>query len=123
MGLLDKLRGRQKGTVPVRWDEAYAPTPQFAAKNGIAFGTLTLTEGVPGILPLAPQERYRINDRPVTRWRLALVSSASGLVGTVDYFAALDILRDFAHDRRRDAILIRGLKLWQMEDLVERCGG
>ena len=112
---------RFKKEKPVDWSDAYTAKPQFYENtDGTPFGAIALTEGTKTILPKAPQERYAVEGKAVSDWRMVLVSTTKDdIVGDCDYFRALDKLGNHILDSKSDSILVAGLSLTELEALAE----
>lgn len=116
MGLLNRLKGKKE---IVDWEDAYIVTPKFYQRSdGIPFGAITITEQVKTILPKTPQNEYRVDTQIISEWRMVLISTTKDtIVGDVDYFKALNRLERYVLDSNKEAILIRGLTLKELENL------
>ena len=103
------------------WGDAYTAKPQFYENiDGTPFGAIALTEGTKTILPRAPQERYAVEGKAVSDWRMMLVSTTKDdIVGDCDYFRALDKLGNHILDSKADSVLAAGLSLAELEALAE----
>lgn len=116
MGLFDKLK-RKKETVDV--SNAYMATPKFYEKqDGSPFGAIALTEGTITILPENPQEKYRVDGKLVSEWKMVLVStSKDSVIGDVDYFMALKKVEKYALNSSKDSVLIKALSFNELDSL------
>ncbi len=103
------------------WGDAYRANPQFYENtDGTPFGAVALTEGTETILPKAPQERYAVEGKLVSDWRMMLVSTTKDdIVGDCDYFRALDKLKPHILDSNADSVLVKSLSLAELEVLAE----
>ena len=88
MGLFDKLKGKKE---TVDWSNAYTATPKFYGKpDGTPFGAIALTEGTETVLPKTPQNKYRVDGKVVSEWKLVLVSiTKDTIIGDADYFTVM----------------------------------
>lgn len=117
MGLFDKFKGKKE---TVDWSNAYVATPKFYGKpDGTPFGAIALTEKTETILPKLPQNEYRVDGKVVSEWKLVLVSTTKDtIIGDTDYFIALKNIEKYSLDSRKDAILVKGLLLSELESLI-----
>lgn len=115
MGLFDKLKGKKV----VAWSNAYIATPKFYMKpDGTAFGAIALTEGTETIFPKLSQNEYSVDGKVVSEWKLVLVSTTKNtIIGDADYFTALSNIEKYSLDSNQDTILVKGLKLSELESL------
>ena len=85
MGLFDKLKGKKE---TVDWSNAYTATPKFYGKpDGTPFGAIALTEGTETVLPKTPQNKYRVDGKVVSEWKLVLVSTTKDTIIGDAYFS------------------------------------
>lgn len=114
MGLFNRLK---KEKTSVDWNSAYMAIPQFYTKpDGSFFGAIALTEGTETILPKMPQNKYVIDGKQVTDWKMVLVSTTKdNIIGECDYFIALKKLEKYILDFNENSILIKGLSLHELE--------
>lgn len=117
MGLFDKLKRKKEGFTKIN---AHVATPHFYEKQGESpFGAIALTEGTLTILPENPQEKYRVDAKPVSDWKLVLVStSTDSIIGEVDYYTALNNIKKYMLDSTGDSMLIKALSLTELESLM-----
>lgn len=117
MGLFDKLKRKKEGFTKIN---AHVATPHFYEKQDESpFGAIALTEGTLTILPENPQEKYRVDAKPVSDWKLVLVStSTDSIIGEVDYFTALNKIKKYMLDSTGDSVLIKALSLTELESLI-----
>lgn len=113
MGFFDKFKNKN-----AKWDEAYVSAPHFYSNDKVQpFGAFSLTEDTETILPLRPA--YKVDDQPITEWKLILVSiTKNGVLGEMDYHAALKALQPYVVDERSDSILLRRLTLDEMLQIL-----
>lgn len=118
MGLFSKFR---KEKAAVDWSDAYIAAPKFYAKpDGSPFGALALTEGTKTILPKMPQSEYAVDGKPVTDWKVVLVSTTrDGIIGDCDYFEALRKLEKYIVDFNEKSVLIKELSLSKLETIMQ----
>lgn len=118
MGLFDKFKGKKE---TVDWSNAYIATPKFYEKSdGTVFGSIALTEDTETILPKLPQNKYLVYGKPVSEWKLVLVSiTKCDVIGEEDYFKALKNLEKYSLASKKDSILVKGLSLSELESLRE----
>lgn len=116
MGLFDKLKGKKE---TVDWSNAYIATPKFYEKpDGTPFGAFALTEGAETVLPKTPQNKYRVDGKIVSEWKLLLVSTTKlAAIGDTDYFTALKNVEKYVLDSTKDSVLVKGLSLSELESL------
>ena len=122
MGLLDKWKSKGvPKAAPADWDNAFKANVNCYGKEGEEpFGALVLTEDTPTILPKEPWKQYALDGRPLTDWKLVLVSiTKKGVVGIIDYAAAMEKLTAYLWDQRQDCVLTWGLSLAQLETLFK----
>ena len=88
MGLFSGFR---KEKPSVDWNDAYPATPKFyEAPDGTPFGAVALTEETTTILPKAPQNRYSVDGKPASDWKMVFVSTTKDdILGDCNYFAAM----------------------------------
>ncbi len=117
MGFFDRFKKEK----PIDWGDAYRANPQFYEDHdGTPFGAIALAEGTKTILPKAPQERYVVERKPVSDWRMMLVSTTKDdIVGECDYFSGLDKLKNHILDSNADSVLVAGLSLDELESIKE----
>lgn len=117
MGFFQKFKKQKSSDV---WSDAYPATPKFYEKpDGTSFGAFALTEGTKTILPKAPQERYEIDGKTVSEWRLVLVSTTQdSILDDCDYFDALGKLERHVLDSTEKTVLIEGLSLEELNRLT-----
>ncbi len=117
MGLFDKFK-REKPAVD--WSQAHAAEPKFyRGPDGAPFGAMALTEGTETILPKAPERAYAVDGKPVSRWRMVVISTTKDAVlGDCEYFSALKKLAPYTLDTRDDSVLVRGLSLNELGSIV-----
>lgn len=118
MGLFDKLKKKKEAA---DGSNAYMATPKFYEKQGgVPFGAIALTEGTVTVLPENPQEKYMVDGKPVSEWKMVLVStSADSVIGDVDYFMALKKVKKYALDSTGDSLLIKALSFSELKSLGE----
>ena len=116
MGFFDKLKRKKKIG---NWEDAYIAAPNFYEKpDGTPFGAIALTEGTETVLPKSPQNRYRVDGKAVSEWKLVLVSTTKDtIIGDADYFTALNDVEKYALDSKKDSVLVKGLSLSELESL------
>lgn len=116
MGLFDKIKGKKES---VDWNDAYNATPKFYGKpDGSPFGAIALTEGTKTILPKNPQSEYKVDGKPISEWRLVLVSTSKNtIIGDNDYFVALKRIEQYSLDTNKNTILVKELSLAELESL------
>lgn len=116
MSLFDKFKGKKE---TIDWSNAYTATPKFYGKpDGSPFGAIALTEGTETILPKNPQAQYAVDGKKVSDWKMVLISTTKeGIVGDIDYFTALKKVEKYILDTNKDAILIRGLSLEELDSI------
>ena len=118
MGLFDKFK---KEKPAVDWSQAHAAEPKFyRGPDGVPFGAMALTEGAETILPTAPQQKYAVDGKPVSRWRMVVISTTKDAVlGDCEYSLALKKLSPYILDAKDDSVLVKGLSLSQLESIPE----
>ena len=118
MALFDKLKKKRETE---NWENAYVAVPQFYEKtDGTPFGAIALTEGTETVLPRSPQNRYQVDGKAVSEWKLVLVSTTKdAIIGDADYFAALKNLEKYVLGSKEDKVLVKGLSLSELECLSE----
>ena len=116
MGFFDKLKRKKKIG---NWEDAYIAAPNFYEKpDGTPFGAIALTEGTETVLPKSPQNRYRVDGKAVSEWKLVFVSTTKdAVIGDADYFTALNDVEKYALDSFKDSVLVKGLSLSELESL------
>lgn len=114
MGLFSKFK---KEKTPVDWNNAYKATPKFYSNpDGNPFGAIALTEGTDTILPKSPQDKYAVDGKQVTEWRLMLISTTKdSIIGDCDYLTALNKLKNYIVDSNENTILVKGLSLKELK--------
>ncbi len=118
MGLFRKFK---KGSSAPDWSGAYSASPRlYGSPDGASFGAIALTEGTKTILPKAPQEEYTSAGKPVSDWRLFLVSTTKDdVIGDCDYFDAMTKLSAHILDANEKSVLVKGLSLAELAALAE----
>ena len=118
MSLFSKFK-KEKPTAD--WSQAHAAEPKFyRGPDGAPFGAIALTEGTETILPMAPQGAYAVDGKPVSRWRMVLISTTKDTVlGDCEYSLALKKLAPYILDAKDDSVLVKGLSLSQLESISE----
>ena len=118
MSLFSKFK-KEKPTAD--WSQAHAAEPKFyRGPDGAPFGAIALTEGTETILPMAPQGAYAVDGKPVSRWRMVLISTTKDAVlGDCEYSLALKKLAPYILDAKDDSVLVKGLSLSQLESIPE----
>ncbi len=118
MGLFGRFK---KEKVSVNWNNAYTATPHFYSKqDGTVFGAVALTEGTATILPKMPHEKYSVDGKQITEWRLMLVSTTKDdIIGDCDYFTAINKLEKYILDFNEKKILVKDLSLDELEKVAE----
>ncbi len=116
MGLFHKQKEKKNAA---DWHDALRAEPRFYTKpDGTPFGAIALTENTKTVLPKAPQQAYAVDGRPVPEWRLVLISpSRGGVMGDVDYAAALRTLARKAMDATETEMLVRPLSAEELAQL------
>ena len=116
MGLFDKIKGKRES---VDWSDAYNATPKFYGKpDGSPFGAIALTEGTKTILPKEPQSEYKVDGKPISEWKLVLVSTSKNtIIGDSDYFVAMKRIEQYSLDTNKNTILVKELSLAELESL------
>lgn len=118
MGLFDKFK---KEKPAVDWSQAHAAEPKlYRGPDGLPFGAMALTEGTETILPTAPQQKYAVDGKPVSRWRMVVISTTKDAVlGDCEYSLALKKLAPYILDAKDGSVLVKGLSLSQLESIPE----
>ena len=118
MGLFDRYR--KKEVVHVPSENVYVGEPHFyEKKDGTPFGAFSLTEGILTALPKDPKSLYAVDNQEVTEWKLMLVSiTSNGVLGDVEYYAAIDKLKKFSVGENDKNILIKGLSLEELTEIL-----
>ena len=116
MGLFDKLKGKKE---IIDWSNAYVAAPKFYGKpDGTIFGAIALTEGTETVLPKSPQNEYKVDGRTVSEWKMVLISTTKDtIIGDADYFIALKNIETYLLDSKKEAVLVKGLTLSELESL------
>lgn len=117
MGFFDKLKRKKKIG---NWEDAYIAAPNFYEKpDGTPFGAIALTEGTETVLPKSPQNRYRVDGKAVSEWKLVFVSTRKdAVIGDADYFAALNNMQEYILDSKEDTVLVKGLSFSELKRLI-----
>lgn len=117
MGLFDKFR---KEKPVIDWSQAHAAEPKFyRGPDGAPFGAMALTEGTETVLPKAPQKGYAVDGKPVSDWRMVVISTTKdAVIGDCEYFSALKKLTPYILDDKDDNVLVKGLSLSELESIV-----
>ena len=102
------------------WAEAYVAKPQCYAKEGKEpFLTFVITEGVNTILPMYPNESYKVGNGHFSDIRLTFVSTTKlGEVVDLPFFHCVPALSNYAVEIREPNVLIRGLNAAEMGVLI-----
>ena len=118
MSFFSKFK-REKASVD--WSQAHAAEPKFyRGPDGVPFGAIAMTEGTETILLTAPQTKYAVDGKPVSRWRMVLISTTKDAVlGDSEYSLALKKLAPYILDTKDDSVLVKGLSLSQLESIPE----
>lgn len=116
MGFWDKLKGKKKIE---DWSKAYTATPKFYEKpDESPFGAIAVTEGVMTILPKFPQDKYRVDGKKVTNWKMVLISiTKDTVIGDTNYFTALKKAERYVLEEKEESLLLKGLSVEELEDL------
>lgn len=103
------------------WQKAYRAVPKiYASAEDAPFGAFALTEETTSIFPKRP--RAKVDGINVTDWILYLVSITNDeLLGDINYFKALDAMKEYVLAQDEENILVRGLNLGEMEALLHQC--
>lgn len=119
MGLFDRFRKEEVVHVPS--EDVYVGEPHFyEKKDGTPFGAFSLTEGTLTALPKDPKSLYAVDNQEITEWKLLLVSiTNNGVLGDVEYYAAIDRLKKFATGENDKNILIKGLSLEELNEILK----
>lgn len=117
MGFFDKLKRKKKIG---NWEDAYIAAPNFYEKpDGTPFGAIALTEGTETVLPKSPQNRYRVDGKAVSEWKLVFVSTRKdAVIGDADYFAALNNMQEYILDSKENTVLVKGLSFSELKRLI-----
>ena len=118
MSLFSKFK---KESPTVDWSQAHTAAAKFyRGSDGAPFGAFALTEGTETILPTAPQTKYAVDGKPISRWRMVLISTTKDAVlGDCEYSLALKKLAPYILDAKDDSVLVKGLSLSQLESIPE----
>lgn len=113
MGLLSRMKRNTD------WDNAYDATPNFyTSPQGNMFGAFALTEGTDTILPLCPKDRYQVDGKSISDWRVIFVSTSDQtIMFELPYSHAITKLEPYFKDKRADSVLIKGLTLNDLKAL------
>lgn len=111
---------QKKEVVHVPSENVYVGEPHFyEKKDGTPFGAFSLTEGTLTALPKDPKSLYAVDNQEVTEWKLMLVSiTNNGVLGDVEYYAAIDKLKKFSVGENDKNILIKGLSLEELTEIL-----
>ena len=83
------------------------------------FDKLKGKKGTATVLSKSPREKYLVDGKVVSEWKLVLVSTTKDtIIGDADYFMALKNIKKYALDSKEDSILVKGLSLSELESLV-----
>ncbi len=100
------------------WEEACYAEPDLKEKLSL----FSITNGQKTVLPLKPQNKYKVNGKTVLDWKIIFFrKDKNGYVGIghADYFSTLKKLEKFTLDSDEDSVLIRELTLEELKSLVE----
>lgn len=114
MSIFDRLK---KGKKKELWDAAYEANPYFYEGEDVQpFGVFTLTEDTDTILSKDPRSEYNVEGERLETWKLIFVSiTKDEVIGEMEYYEAIQLLKNYAADENRESILVRGLTLQEME--------
>jgi hypothetical protein len=104
-----------------RWHKAYRAVPKiYVTEEEMPFGAFALNEETPSIFPKRP--RANVDGVNISDWKLYLVSMTNDeLLGDVNYFKALDAMKEYTVDEDSENILIRAINLGELEALLHKC--
>ncbi len=103
------------------WQKARRAVPKiYASEEEVPFGAFALDEETLSIFPKRPHAQ--VDGVNVADWKLYLVSMTNDeLLGDVNYFKALDAMKDYILAEDGENILVRALNLGEMEALLHKC--
>lgn len=93
--------------------EVFVARENFYANNeGNIFGAFALTEDVLTGLPLDPKNTFMCQGKRVEEWKLMLISTTKkGSVGELEYYSALNKLKEFSIGEKDGYMIIKPLTL------------
>lgn len=103
------------------WHKACRAVPKiYLSEEEAPFGAFALNEETPVIFPKRP--RANVDGVNITDWRLYLVSITNDeLLGDINYFKALDAMKEYTADEDSENILVRAMNLGELEALLHKC--
>ena len=106
------------------WSNAYVAAPRYYRKpDGSMLGALAVNEGIETILPTAPHLAYHPDGLQVNDWRLLLYSKTKqDVLGDVDFYDAMQILKDYLIDGNDEKVLLKALTLTELDALLRKAG-
>ena len=115
---------KYQGSGVFDWSKAYVAAPRFYQKpDGGMLGAFAVNEGIETILPVAPHLTYRADGMIVRDWRLLLYSKTKqDVIGDVDFYDAMQILREYLIDGNDEKVLLKALSLTELDALYRRLG-
>ena len=105
---------QNQGYKPVDYYEAQ---PDFYSKEDIILGACALTEGV--LTVLHKSFDYTVQGKKVDNYRLFLYDSNHDKIGEVDYYKALELLKDKDLTMNNNYILVN-LNIEQLKEIAEK---
>ena len=106
------------------WSEAYIAAPRYYRKpDGGLLGALAVNEGSETVLPIRPDRLYHPDGADIADWRLLLYSKTrQAVLGDVDFYTAVRILKDCVIDNNEERFLLRALSLSELDALLRKAG-
>lgn len=115
MGIFDKFKKKKD-----LWEEAYQAQARIYGKEDESpVMVFTLTETVDTILPMDPANMYE-TEQEIGDYRLCFVSLKNNgeVIADLPFYACISQLSNYVIEQRNPFVLIKGLKLDELESLT-----
>lgn len=120
MGLFDMFKKKEINNDNMKKADVFVARENFYAdKEGNVFGAFALTEDVLTALPLDPKNRFKYQEKTIDKWKLIFISATNkGPVGELDYYLALEKLKQFSVGEKDGYLIINPLTLEEQKRLI-----
>lgn len=91
----------------------------YQDEQGDVFGSFAFTQGCLTRFPIHPE--YAIDNKRILHYKMLFISYPEGeVLGSMDYFQALDFLTAFRLDGDEHNILVKGIKKEEMLQILQQ---
>lgn len=101
------------------WNDAYIADAKFYQKARQPVGVFALVEKTDTVLPLNPYAL--IDGKVLDNWEMLLIPLGEAPIGSVNYYKAIQYLKQNNIDKKDDKLLVKGVSKETLQELYSKC--